>query len=213
MDVRSYPQRYGPHPEQVADLIEGPDIVVLIHGGFWRERYRKDLMEPLAHDLARRGIGSFNVEYRRLDCGGGLRATVGDVAAAIAHLRGQGHEPHAAVGHSAGGHLALLADVPRRVGQAAVTDLREGIRRNLGDGVVARFAGPDPPAEYDPIRRAPLPAKVLLVHGTDDDTVPAGLSADFPGADVRLREGEGHFEHIDPRSGAWEEVVEWIATT
>src|SRR3712207_3342247 len=95
MSARSYSHHYGAHPEQVADLIEGDRVVVLIHGGFWRERYRRDLMAPLAEDLAARGIGSLNVEYRRLDCGGGLPETVDDVHAAIAALRDLGHEPAA----------------------------------------------------------------------------------------------------------------------
>lgn len=185
---------------------------MLIHGGFWRERYRRDLMAPLADDLQARGLGAYNVEYRRLDCGGGLPETVDDVRAAIAHLRADGHEPIGAIGHSAGGHLALLTDVPAIVGQAAVSDLREGVRLNLGDGVVRRFAGEEPPPEFDPIRQAPLDADVLLIHGADDDTVPAAMSEAFPGADIRIRAGEGHFEHIDPRSGAWGEAVTWIST-
>ena len=57
---------------------------------------------------------------------------------------------------------------------------------------------------------------VLLVHGTDDEYVPASLSERFAarGGDVTLslREGEGHMEHIDPRSGAWQEVVAWLTT-
>jgi acetyl esterase/lipase len=222
MASRSYLHRYGTHPEQVADLVlpDGADPatpqrpVVLLHGGFWRERYRRDLMTPLAEDLAARGRAAYNVEYRRLDCGGGWPATLEDVRAAVDHLRSQGHEPAAAVGHSAGGHLALLlADrVPAVVGQAAVTDVEEGMRRNLGDGVVTRFAGGAPLDEVSPIRRAPLGVPVLLVHGTADDDVPADFSERFPGAEVRLREGEGHFEHIDPRSGAWEDVVAWLPT-
>jgi acetyl esterase/lipase len=209
MAVRSYLHRYGPHPEQVADLIPGEPMVVLVHGGFWRERYRRDLMAPLALDLAARGIGSYNVEYRRLDCDGGWPETVEDVRSAVDELD---EPPFAAIGHSAGGYLALmLADrVERVVGQAAVTDLREGVRLNLGDGVVKRFAGEEPPAEADPIRLAPLPAEVLLIHGTADDTVPAAMSEGFPGAAVSLRHGEGHFEHIDPASGAWKEAVAWI---
>ena len=184
---------------------------MLVHGGFWRERYRRDLMTPLAEDVVARGLGAWNVEYRRLDCGGGWPASAEDVVAAIDHLRTLGHEPVAAVGHSAGGHLALLAAgrVPAVVGQAAVTDLEEGSRRRLGDGVIDRFA-PGALAEASPVRRAPLGVPVLLVHGTADDTVPASMSEGFPGAEVSLRAGEGHFEHIDPRSGAWEEVVAWL---
>ena len=186
-------------------------MVVLIHGGFWRERYRRDLMTPLAEDLVARGLGAFNVEYRRLDCGGGWPASAQDVAAAIDHLRGLGHAPLGAVGHSAGGHLALLQPdrVPRIVGQAAVSDLEEASRLRLGDGIVDRFA-PGALAEASPARRAPLPVPVLLIHGADDDTVPAAMSERFPGAEVSIRPREGHFEHVDPRSGAWEEAVAWL---
>src|SRR3712207_2110315 len=63
MPARSYFQTYGDHPEQVADLFlpNAADdallpVVVLIHGGFWRERFRRDLMEPLARDLCNRGV-------------------------------------------------------------------------------------------------------------------------------------------------------------
>lgn len=191
-------------------------MVVLLHGGFWRARYRRDLMAPLADDLAARGLGAWNVEYRRLDCGGGWPETVDDVRAAVDALRSLGRAPVAAVGHSAGGHLALLlADrVPAVVAQAAVSDIEEGIRRRLGEGVVERFAAGAPLDEISPIRRAPLPVPVLLVHGTADDTVPAELSRRFAarGGDVTLevREGEGHFEHIDPRSGAWAAAAAWI---
>jgi len=227
MARRSYLHRYGTHPEQVADLTvpagadpDGPlRPVVLLHGGFWRERFRRDLMAPLAADLARRGVASWNVEYRRLDCGGGWPETVEDVRAAVDHLRdGLGHAPRAAVGHSAGGHLALLLGdrVPAIVAQAAVTDVEEAMRRRLGDGgdVAERFARGGPLAELSPIRQAPLPVPVLLVHGTADDSVPPDFSERFAarGGDVTLslRPGEGHFEHIDPASGAWAEAVAWV---
>lgn len=221
--------RYGDHPEQVADLLDpgaasaagalGDGVVVLIHGGFWRKRYTRELMAPLAADLAARGIASWNVEYRRLDTGGGWPTTAHDVAGAIEHLRTViGREPAAAVGHSAGGHLALcMGDrVPRVVAQAAVTDLVEASRLRLGDGVVDKFAG-DQLAEASPIERAPLPARVLLIHGTLDDMVPVSQSERFAarGGDVTLslRAGEGHMEHIDPRSGAWQEAVAWLTST
>lgn len=225
--------RYGDHPEQVADLLLpddvadtdtdtgalGDGVVVLIHGGFWRKRYTRDLMAPLARDLAARGVPSWNVEYRRLHTGGGWPTTAQDVAAAIEHLRTViGRTPAAAVGHSAGGHLALCvaAHVPRVVAQAPVTDLVEAARMDLGQGVVAKFAG-DRLADASPITHAPLPARILLVHGTADELVPHRQSERFAarGGDVTLalRPGEGHMEHVDPRSGAWAQAVAWLTSS
>jgi acetyl esterase/lipase len=118
---------YGSHPEQFGQLRTPPagsapvPVVVLVHGGYWRSRWRLDLMEPLAADLARRGIASWNIEYRRPDRHG-WDATTADVEAAVRHLdRLAGRYPVdlarvILVGHSAGGQLAvrvaadLLAD-------------------------------------------------------------------------------------------------------
>jgi acetyl esterase/lipase len=230
MGRRSYSRRYGSHREQVADLLlpegAGPfRVVVLVHGGFWRARYGRDLMAALADDLAARGLAAWNVEYRRLDAGGGWPQSAEDVLAAIDHLRGLDaplalDEGAAVVGHSAGGHLALIAGAEGRasrvVAQAAVSDLEEAVRLRLGDGAVERFCDGAALDAASPIRRAPLPVPVLLVHGAQDDTVPAAMSEAFAarGGDVtlRVRRGEGHYEHIDPRSGAWAEVVAWLAS-
>ena len=191
-------------------------VVALIHGGFWRARYRRNLMDALVDDLVARGLGALNVEYRRLDAGGGWPESAHDVIAAIDDLG----EPVDVVGHSAGGHLALIAGAEGRarrvVGQAPVADVEAAIEEGLGDGVVARFADGARMDEVSPVRRAPLDVPVLLVHGERDDTVPPAQSESFAarGGDVVLsvREGEGHFEHIDPRSGAWGEVVAWLAS-
>ena len=221
MDRRSYLRRYGTHPEQVAELRlpDGPGpfrVVALIHGGFWRDRYRRNLMDALADDLVARGLAAYNVEYRRLDAGGGWPESAQDVVAAIDDLG----EPVDVVGHSAGGHLALIAAAEGRarrvVGQAPVADVEAAIALGLGDGVVARFAQAADIDEVSPVNRAPLGVPVLLVHGECDDTVPPSQSEAFAarGGDVKLsiRAGEGHFEHIDPRSGAWEEAAEWLAS-
>ncbi|GIH14738.1 alpha/beta hydrolase [Rugosimonospora africana] len=91
-------------------------VVVLVHGGYWRDRYRLDLMHAMAADLASRGFAVWNVEYRRVGSpGGGWPGTFLDVAAAfdaLADLAGRHRldlSRIAAVGHSAGGHLALWA--------------------------------------------------------------------------------------------------------
>jgi acetyl esterase/lipase len=79
---------YGETRDHVADLRLPGDgeepfpIAVLFHGGFWRERWERDTIEPLAVDLARRGYATWNLEYRRVGpLGGGWPVTCVDVAA------------------------------------------------------------------------------------------------------------------------------------
>ena len=107
-----------------------------------------------------------------------------------------------------------LGRLPRSTADR-LREVVEASRLGLGGGVVDDFAG-GALVEASPIERAPLGVPVLLVHGTEDEDVPASLSERFAarGGDVtvKLREGEGHMEHIDPTSGAWEEVVAWLTT-
>ncbi len=97
------PSGPGPHP-----------VVVLIHGGFWRNPYDLALMQGLAEDLTAHGLATWNIEYRRLgDEGGGWPGTLQDVARAVDALRQMAESFHldlrrlVSVGHSAGGQLAL----------------------------------------------------------------------------------------------------------
>jgi acetyl esterase/lipase len=148
---------YGDHPDQIADLRlpAGGDtrfpVAVFLHGGFWRERWVRDTIEPIAIDLARRGFATLNVEYRRVSAGfQGWRDTAGDVADAIDHLADLGGQLDLSrivlIGHSAGAQLAAWA-VKRRglaVGSrpvhpaaavllAGMVDLTEAATRGLGD--------------------------------------------------------------------------------
>lgn len=215
---RSRTVPYGDDPAQVADLTvpagspppAGWPTVVLLHGGFWRDRYRRDLMAPLAADLADRGFASWNVEYRRVGpTGGGVPATLEDVAAAVDALTdvapdvGLDLERVCVVGHSAGGHLALWlagrarlpTDAPGAdpavvpcavVGQAPVASLSAA--RDLGDGAVGDLLGarpeddPDRYALADPVSWVGHGVAVLLVHGEDDDTVPVDQSERYEAA-------------------------------
>ena len=116
----------------------------MLHGGFWRDRYDRTLMDGVCRDLAARGLAAWNVEYRRLgEPGGGWPGTFEDVAAAIDHVPALGLGeglPLLAVGHSAGGHLALWAAARRRlagaVAQAGVVDLWAAERLRLSASVV-----------------------------------------------------------------------------
>lgn len=164
--------RYGSHPEQWADLYlpEGNDhrgIVVVIHGGYWRDRYTAELGVPAAQDLARHGFAVWNLEYRRAGTdgapgAGGWPATFEDVAAGIDLLADlaapSDPERIVALGHSAGGHLGVWAAgrhalppgapgagprvrLSAVVSQAGVLDLLAAERRSLGDGAAVNFMG------------------------------------------------------------------------
>jgi acetyl esterase/lipase len=200
---------------------------VLLHGGFWKSAYGRDLMDPLAADLAARGWTTWNLEYRRLGDGGGYPATLEDVAAGIDHLAtldGLELGRVATIGHSAGGQLAAwaatrpepavgLTDV---VAQAGVLDLRLAWQLRLSDGVVHRFLGElsaDRFAAASPRERLPLDARVLLTHGANDDTVPVRMSREFAaasGAELHVDPGAGHMEHLEPSSDLWAAVIGWL---
>lgn len=215
-------QAYGALPDQYATLRgEGPTVVV-IHGGFWRARWTEPLMDPFCDALAALGYAAWNIEYRRVGAGGGYPATLEDVAAACRAAP----EPTLAIGHSAGGHLALWAAaqglVPAAVSLAGVCDLAAGARAHLGDGAVLDFMGGGPdelPGAYaraDPAQLLPFDARLVLVHGSEDDTVPPEQSRSFAaasGAHLVELPGVGHMEVIDPRGKAWPRIADAIRDT
>lgn len=111
---------YGPDQMHKADLWlpagKGPHpTVLMVHGGCWQtEIADRRIMNWIADDLRKRGIAVWNIDYRGVDRdGGGYPGTFADAAAAADALRGQAGRhrldlrPLVAIGHSAGGHLAL----------------------------------------------------------------------------------------------------------
>lgn len=210
MEAVSRRVRYADHPDGFCDVHgEGGRRALVLHGGFWRERYDLTLMDALCADLAERGWEAWNAEYRRLGSGASWPEMSADVRAAAELAAAE-----VAIGHSAGGHLALwLAAeglVERAVGQAPVSDLAAA--SPLSDRVVSQL---NANREASPRHRLPLGRPQLVVHGTLDDCVPVEMSRNYAaaaGVEVTYmeRDGEGHFEHLDPRSGAWADVLAWL---
>ena len=190
-----------------ADLYFGEPVrpvVVLLHGGFWRPEWDRTHLRPMAAALADLGWPVFLPEYRRIP--GDPWATVEDVQAAIATV----NKNVVVMGHSAGGHLALLVQPPHRIATIAlapVADLALARELDLDDGAVNEFLGRHPMEQFEPA----TPDAVLL-HGTDDPLVPMRLSeayvARHPAARMVTLPGEGHFALIDPTSGAWPNVID-----
>jgi pimeloyl-ACP methyl ester carboxylesterase len=206
---------YGSEPLQFGDLRESESetLVVVLHGGSWKATYNLIHLGHLCILLRDAGLTTFNLEYRRVgDPGGGWPGSLNDVVLALEFARRLARRI-VLVGHSAGGHLALLASgrtgLPV-VALAAVCD--PPTWRN--DAVGAFFAGEARP-EGSPLARLPIDAEQRLVHGTSDDVVPFDQSARYAetaGANARLirLDGARHFEPIDPRSPESEVVVRVI---
>lgn len=207
---------YGIAPSQFADLWlpdgSGPHpIVILIHGGCWRaDLPGLEMMAYAAEDLRQHGIAVWNVEYRRLgEEGGGYPGTFEDIASAVDWLRKLADDKRldlgrvVAVGHSAGGHLALWAAARRRlqkesplyrdralpikavVSLAGIGDLSDYRAAgppacggphviDLLDGTASR--GPwDVFKDTSPAEMLPIGVPQAIVSGTLDPIVPAAF--------------------------------------
>ena len=231
--------RWGDGPDHVADLHlpdeEGPftnehgtPAVMLLHGGFWKQAFDRSLMTPMAEALAEAGLIVWNVEYRRWSPGdeGVWQETVSDTLRAWGHLEGlDGVDATrtAVIGHSAGGHLALvLSALSERVpqfciAQAAVSDLVEAHQAGLSDGGDATLrwighppaSGAPPWTELNPTRMSPR-CPVVMAHGTQDKDVPPSMSVSCAeaytdrGLDVTVMRLPGdHYTVIDPQQECW----------
>ncbi len=222
---------YGSAADQVADLYlpasGAPALrpVVLVHGGFWRPEYDRAHLRPMSAALADAGYPVLSLEYRRIP--GDPDATIDDVLSAVAALpqalAAAGLPPRTAclVGHSAGGHIALLVAaasapwVDSCLALAPAADLELVEELGLDDGAVTDFLGA--PArrrpDLDPARLAAPTIPITLVHGDDDTLVPLSVSRSYAGDRHRLVviDDCGHFELIDPGSRAWSVVMAELA--
>ncbi len=206
-------------------------LAICIHGGYWRAKYDLGYMGHLCAALTARGIATANLEYRRVgNAGGGWPGTFADVRAGYQFLLQNARKYKfdlrrvIAIGHSAGSQLgfclaAYETGVKAVVSLAGVVNLQRAYALHLSNDAVVEFLGGTPAEVVDHYREADpmklgIRARQWLVHGAEDDVVPPAFSRDYVAAkekmneDARLVEiaGAGHFEVVDPRSGAWKAV-------
>jgi acetyl esterase/lipase len=218
------PSGAGPHP-----------VAIVIHGGYWRAAYDLKHIGHLCQALTQAGMATWSLEYRRLgNPGGGWPGTFDDVKAGAGHVvkiakaKAIDLSRAIAMGHSAGGQLALWLCKQNAialrgvVALAPVADLRRAWELKLSGNVVDELLGGSPdkvPERYraaSPIEMVPLGVRQRVIHGAADDVVPVSISRGYSAAarkagdDATLTEppGAGHFELIDPRSQAWGAVRE-----
>lgn len=208
---------YGPHPSQFGEysspLGESFPVVVVIHGGFWHQRYGLELGRPLAADLVAHGVAAYNIEYRRVGGGGGWPATGDDVLAAIDALD-PALGPVVTLGHSAGGHLAVWAAArhPRVSGAVAQAGVLDFLQHPQITRRAAELLGGTPaevPARYadaSPAAQLPIAKPLVLVHGEADEDVPFAQSEAFAaasGAELIALPDTDHMSLITPDTPAW----------
>ena len=214
-------ESYGPKADQVVEIFtaggEALGQVVLIHGGYWRPAYDRVHLRSYAAALSDLGWRAVLIEYRRNP--GSPDDYLEDVRAAIMHCGGG-----VIIGHSAGGHLALLAAnestsplIKSVIALAPIGDLAEAEKLNLDDGAVKEFLGTSAlnRPDLDPNLALNTNVPVLIIHGSDDIRVPIELSKTLhnsyinAGLDSEFVEVEniGHFELIDYRTRQIDIVV------
>lgn len=209
---------YGKSEDQVVDFYNSQkpsdSIIVLIHGGYWRPEYDRKHLAPFAKAIADSGWSVALIEYRRII--GNPDAAMSDVMNAIGEVAKQ-NSNLILIGHSAGGHLALLAanktEVKGVIALAPVTDLVSAEALDLDEGAVSDFLGAPAKlrSDLDPIRQPALAVPTVLIHGELDIRVPPVFSRDYvAGSSLELLELKevGHFELIDPRHEIFRVILE-----
>ena len=203
---------YGSDPSQLGELFlpsgNGPfAVVVVVHGGYWKAQYDRSLMTDLCLDLAAhgppRGISSTDASGRGAD---GRRPSWTSLRSRPPRRsRGAARSVAVvAVGHSAGGQLALWAasrrtlpaDAPgadprvvigAAVSQAGLLDLMLAAALTPSSTPTRALLG-DPSVHYEryvlasPRERLPLGIPQLVLHGDRDNSVSMRIATSYAAA-------------------------------
>lgn len=211
---------YGDDPYQKVDLwlpaTKGRHpVVVMVHGGCWTTAVAdRTLMNWIADDLREAGVAVWNIDYRGVDRpGGGYPGTFADTAKAADLLARNAAKYHldtrhvVAVGHSAGGHLALWLTGRSRLPKDSPLRVRHPLKitrvvslgglpdleataaspdNGCGTEVVTQLVSPrdagaraDPYADTSVPRLLPLGVPQDLVNGQEDRIIPYRLATDY----------------------------------
>jgi acetyl esterase/lipase len=252
-DENQFIHYWKPYQEKLknAKAIKSP--VILIHGGCWLSAFDIRHTYSQASAIAKAGHPVYNIEYRRTgSTGGGWPITFIDIKAALSKIRSllkQASEENLAaeinktsqylvnnrygnqkiniLGHSAGGHLALLAAAQSTdiwpqdwqihvFGLAAIVDIKSYAQgtnscQSVTSDFMQGFPADKPGAYYlanpkEHILQAPQLTSVTLLQGSVDNIVPRG-QANHPDAKTVLIDNVGHFDWLHGKSAAFTHLL------
>lgn len=227
---------YTWHGRSSTNEMYADKALIFIHGGCWLNAYGYEHAKGMYHALAELGMGVYVTEYRRVgDEGGGWPGSLDDVTQAIStalkRIENEGRYTNIYIaGHSAGGHLALLAaqrlsssslnlsraDIKRIIGLAAITDIQSyAMGHNSCQSATAKFMNGTPedvPTAYQ--RATPRPTHgslpITLLQGDADSIVPA-RHAVLSGINQKIIKNGGHFDWLHPESISFDALLEVIS--
>ncbi len=220
---------YGPLPDQFGLLwlpkqSTAAPLLILVHGGCWLQHYDVSHIAAAAEALRNDGYAVWAPEYRRASAQqSAWPQALDDVVQSIDFITARTHhaiaaQPPVLIGHSAGGHLALLAStktsVKAVVGLAAITDITSYAEGQSGCqqaatwlmGAAADDAAANALYQQANPRLQTLDTPIKLLASSADNIVPMAQSNYIRSAQVTLLHDAGHFDFIYPHSVAWQQL-------
>lgn len=197
--------------------------VVFIHGGCWLSAYDIDHSRAVTGAIRDQGFQVFSIEYRRAgDPQGGWPNSLVDINNAIQYLSEQGYlQPNNTVimGHSAGGHLAILSAIAQPelfngvIGLAAITDIKKYALGNNGcqKATISFMQGtaeekPQAYQDANPVEQE-ISSNTWLMYADRDTIVPDSHAAAVAASRRVLIKDGGHFDFVHPNTVAFQQMM------
>lgn len=225
---------YGDSEQQYVEYWSPIDVdsdsnlpaLILIHGGCWSNSYRINQSYPIATAFALNGFHIWSIEYRATgDLGGGWPGTYDDIERALGYISSvednyYTDRKQVVLGHSAGGHLALLAasnldNDYKTVGLAAITDLITYANESGGCNSLAinfmKGSSIDIPEQYalaSP-QMTGLTKDAYLFAG-DIDPIVKTSQASSSGLPYEVAQETGHFDWIHPGTASFDILLNYL---
>jgi len=202
-----------------------PNVVINIHGGCWLSNFDIAHSRAFATALNNHGFDVYNIEYRRTGNGGEWPVAFHDVNNALNTIKNNVAKNSRVylIGHSAGGHLALLAgyhlDWPGLtiVGLAPIVDLVAYAKgENSCQSATQQFMQGMPDKQPNEYQRATIKNKSystgkapIILIGTNDQIVKGNYSHHANASLISI-DGAGHFDFIHPNTTAFAQLLSII---